>query len=468
MQTKAHKRARLGRHPQTNRKIRVTRALAIAAAAGSISGLLAADSRAASDTWSGSPTDNNWIPTGQNWNSGPGNSPGSTSILTDSDVGTFNSTSSQTTININSTTLDIGGITFDTNAAAYTIGAAGANAGNSLLLSSGGTIQIASTFAGTGTTETINAPLTLEPGSASTIGTYGFANNNTTASNALSFAGNITGGTTSFVNSSDSAPDGGAIVLALGGANTGLNTISGLISDGGAAPIIEVGAGVAIDKTGVGTWYLTNTGNTYSGETEISQGILNVASLSNYGTASAIGDRAIGEDTTAHGGVGILLNGGTLQYTGSTAQSTNRSIRLGDQTTNTIDASGTGSGTLSFTATSSVNLFQTAGTRTLTLTGSNTGSNTFDIELTDQGGNQTTLAKSGAGTWVDGGNNSGVVAVTVNSGVLELTGSNSYTGALTVHNGATLQLQANAANTSGGISYAAGPAACSNCAATAV
>jgi autotransporter-associated beta strand protein len=296
--------------------------------------------QAASATWNPTPGDANWIPTtgDTDWNTGVNTNPGSTSSLTNADVATFNSASTQTTIAINSATLDIGGITFDTNAASYTIGASGANGGNSLLLSSGGTVQIASTFLGNGTTETINAPVVIEAASSSSIGTYTFANNSTNGSDVLNFAGAITGGTTTATNGNDSGQEGGSIVLLLTGANTGANTLSGAITDGSSQAVVPVSQrGVAINKTGSGIWYLTNNGNTYTGETAIEAGVLNVSSLSNYGVASAIGARTASEESNANGGIGLLIAGGTLQYTGASNQSTNRQIRLGNGATDAID-----------------------------------------------------------------------------------------------------------------------------------
>ena len=120
-------------------------------------------------------------------------------------------------------------ITFGNSAGSYFIGSTG---GNPLLLSSAGTIQIASTLAGSGVAETINAPLIIEPATTTSLATYTFSNLNGTASNTLVFGGSITGGTTTALNTSDSSPEGGAIVLLLTGSNTGANTISGLISDG--------------------------------------------------------------------------------------------------------------------------------------------------------------------------------------------------------------------------------------------
>lgn len=159
---------------------------------------------------------------------------------------------------------------------------------------------------------------------------------------------------------------------------------------------------------GVGTVTITGT-NTFTGVQDIGNGaanaistVVNVASLSDYGVPSSIGARTAVADVATGSGIGLHFRSGTLQYTGSTPQSTNREIRILNGTTaGTIDASGADpSATLSFTHTGvNKNLFDTAGTRTLTLTGTNTGNNSFSIQLTDQGANFTSLQKAGAGTW---------------------------------------------------------------------
>ncbi|MEY4776797.1 MAG: hypothetical protein RL759_1310, partial [Verrucomicrobiota bacterium] len=151
-------------------------------------------------------------------------------------------------------------------------------------------------------------------------------------------------------------------------------TFSQGLSDWGTAPATLV-------KSGAGTAMLTGS-SSYSGVTILAGGVVNAATFANNGTASSLG---VGTGDTAGDNIGLLFRGGVLQYTGSTAQSTDRAIRL--STTGgggTIDASGSiPSATLSFTRASMPNWWEEGGVRTLTLTGLNTGENTLSAGIAD-------------------------------------------------------------------------------------
>lgn len=188
----------------------------------------------------------------------------------------------------------------------------------------------------------------------------------------------------------------GARTFTLTGSNTGRNEFHLQLTDQ------DVNK-TSLTKAGSGTWHIANTNNTYTGTTILQSGILNVASLADYGVASSLGIRQSAEGPMGTDRIGILFRGGTLQYTGSTAQSTNRAIRISTTGGAFIDASGsTVEATLSFTAANSADLYENPGPRQLTLTGSNQGNNTFSLQLTDQNAStgKTTLNKTGAGTWI--------------------------------------------------------------------
>jgi fibronectin-binding autotransporter adhesin len=220
-------------------------------------------------------------------------------------------------------------------------------------------------------------------------------------------------------------------------------------------------------KTGTGTLFLTGT-NVNTGTFQFNQGILNVATLSDYGVPSAIGARPLGEESAGNNRIGLWFRGGTLQYTGADPQFCNRAIRM-FSTTSSIDASGANTNaTLNFTYGAvngaNINLFENPGNRTLQLIGSNTGSNSFTIQLTDQATSPTSLTKAGAGTWYlncpIGEYYSGLTAVNGGTLVLSTTHNSGSTppvnlngpGSATVADGATLGVINDAASISATVS----------------
>lgn len=100
------------------------------------------------------------------------------------------------------------------------------------------------------------------------------------------------------------------------GSTVSMGPLSRLIVTGSAGSTFEgtlTGAAGGITKMGSDTLALTGT-SSYGGTTIFAGGIVNVASLSDFGVDSSLGNRA----ADAGGDVGLLFRGGTLQYTGST------------------------------------------------------------------------------------------------------------------------------------------------------
>lgn len=181
---------------------------------------------------------------------------------------------------------------------------------------------------------------------------------------------------------------------------------------------------------GVNTRAITlGSNNTYSGKTTINNVTLVTPSLKNAGTTSSLGDA-----TSANAVIGI--NNGRLRYTGS-GDSTDRVIDLEGTTGGaTLEASGSGAivFTSDFTATG-------AGTKTLTLGGTNLGLNEIRSAIVNNSAtNVTSVTKDGVGRWVFSGTNTYTGATTISGGTLALSGSGSIASSslTTVASGATL------------------------------
>jgi autotransporter-associated beta strand protein/probable HAF family extracellular repeat protein len=185
--------------------------------------------------------------------------------------------------------------------------------------------------------------------------------------------------------------------------NEGIGTINGIISGKGF---------LRHSILSTGTWILTEH-NTYQGYTCIPNGVVSVIFLDD-------GERPSGIGQSSNAALNLELGGGTLQYKG-TGDSTDRLFCLTGNSA--IDASGTGplvfsnTGQMGFVGAYTGLGKGLPGNHTLTLTGSNTGTNTMAVSIGDGGPSAvTSLAKTNTGTWI-------------------LTGANTYSGATTIGRG---------------------------------
>jgi len=185
---------------------------------------------------------------------------------------------------------------------------------------------------------------------------------------------------------------------------------------------------LSLTKVGTATLTLTNSGNGYTGATTVSAGVLSIGKLSLGGVTSSIG-------ASTNDPANLVLGGGILQYTG-TGDTTDRLFTL-DAGGGGIDSSGTGP--LNWTNTGEIAFGSNpapSGTRTLTLTGNNTGLNTLSaMILDDSAGFTTAVTKTGPGTWVISASNSYTGPTSVQQGVLQFAASSGLAGALVVNGG---------------------------------
>ena len=314
------------------------------------------DALAGSNTWYVGATSGSW-PVTSSWGSGLLNTivPGATSGTTNTDTATFDSGSFVTEI-VPDANRNLENITFDINAAAYTIGT---TSGNALVMTSFGTIQIASTFSSSSINETINAPLTLE-------GDYTLADNGANAGVSLAFGGAIS-----------AADQGGSILTVAGAGNT---VISGAI--GGIKTIDLV-------KSGSGTLTLSGN-NTFTGGVTIDAGTLQISSAGALNSASP-NAVAFGPGSTGT----LVLNVSAITVSGLTTNAT-----VGSP----VISPGPGLSASSI------------------LTVNNASDDTYGGVLKDgtNGFSPLALIKSGAGTLTLSGNNSFSGGTTINAGNLTI------------------------------------------------
>ena len=194
----------------------------------------------------------------------------------------------------------------------------------------------------------------------------------------------------------------------------GGGTAGGNINLGSATLTVTSGSGVASTatyagaiagtgsfvKTGANIEYLSGGASTYTGTTTIGTlnvngttalvgGTLQVNVLADGGTTSSIG-------ASSNAASNLVLNNGTLQYLGA-GNTTDRLFTLGPSSA--LDASGAGA--LQFTNTGAVAFSGAANSaQTVTLTGTSTANNSLALQITNNGTGNTSVNKTGTGTWI--------------------------------------------------------------------
>ncbi|GEP42198.1 autotransporter-associated beta strand repeat-containing protein [Brevifollis gellanilyticus] len=188
-------------------------------------------------------------------------------------------------------------------------------------------------------------------------------------------------------------------------------------------------AALRLDKIGPATLTLTNANNAFSGGVRILEGALNVTTISNVGSSSALG-----RIFTSDPGL-LVIDKSVLSVTPITAQTTDRSFTMGSGPygATLVANGGVQEASVTFglelrdaiTGTTSISqpvAFLGTDTRTLTLSGIGRGDNQFLLELGDASASGlTSLFKTSSGTWVLGKSNPYSGLTTVQEGSLVVT-----------------------------------------------
>jgi len=203
------------------------------------------------------------------------------------------------------------------------------------------------------------------------------------------------------------------------------STFDGIIAHGGASNPLS------LIKVGTGTLTLTGP-STYQGPTAIQNGVVRVASLNSTNNGSASSN--LGAPSPANGTIalGATTTTGQLSYIGP-GETTDRPINLAGTTGGgIIDASGTGPLVFSSTFTTTG-----AGSKTLTLQGSNMAANAILGAITNNSAaNKTALTKDGTGAWALSGTSTYTGPTTITNGTLAVNGG--IVSPVTVWTNATL------------------------------
>ncbi len=205
------------------------------------------------------------------------------------------------------------------------------------------------------------------------------------------------------------------------GSDAGALTVSGVIN--------QTGGGRSLTKVGVGTLVLSGT-NTYTGLTAVNAGVLSFSGAITSGASGNLGNASsaivLGTATTK----------GTLSYIGTSAAAFARPITVSNAGGGQVVASNTGALTIS---TGAVTLSSTG---IFTLSAVSTGGITVSSIISGAGG--VTVNSAGTGLVILSGANTYTGDTTVSAGILNIQNGSALgasTGVVSVTSGAALQIQ---------------------------
>jgi fibronectin-binding autotransporter adhesin len=241
--------------------------------------------------------------------------------------------------------------------------------------------------------------------------------------NSYQGATTISGGTLS-VGSGPAATtvSSGGTTTNSGNVITDINT-TGLVV-GQAITGTGIASGAVITAIGTNTVTMSANGTANASNTYTFLG--GASALANGGVNSAIGK-------SSSDAANLVLDSGTLKYTGASAASTDRLFTV-TQNGGGLNASGASNAAVNFTNTGAV-AFTGSGARTLALSGSSTGDNTLSAVIGNGSGGATSLTKSGAGKWVLNGANTYTGNTNITAGTLALGANGSIASSAVINLG---------------------------------
>ncbi|NID14716.1 autotransporter-associated beta strand repeat-containing protein [Luteibacter yeojuensis] len=275
-----------------------------------------------------------------------------------------------------------------------------------------------------GETSSLGAPTTVSNGTVVVNaggglgGTLNYGGTGDTSDRGFTFGNTSSGGTALVNNGSGTLRLSGDILLS--GSSASGHSFSAAAADMEVTGVISAPTSARpVTYTGTAGHAITLGGaNTYSGPNYITNITVYAPVLADGGTASSLG---VGT------GGNIVLQNGTLRYTGGTT-STNRIYSITGASTLAND----GSGGLSFTGEAVMNPGAT-----LTLDGTYAGTNNYAGAISGTGN----LVAKGSGNWVLGGNNTYAGLTTVQGGTLTAGSANAFGASKgLVVNGGTLDI----------------------------
>ncbi|NDG70772.1 MAG: PEP-CTERM sorting domain-containing protein [Proteobacteria bacterium] len=274
------------------------------------------------------------------------------------------------------------------------------------------TSVISMTKSGAGTV-TLNGTNTYTGGTTISSGTLAFNNDSALGTGAVTLNGTLSALANATLSNNISVATAGT--FRVGSGNT--FTSSGAISGNGS---VSKNSGGTLD-------FSAATANSFAGGMKIDDGVVVVTALGNSGANSALGTYGTIQ-------LGAGTSAGTIRWEGNSDETTNKVIDFKSTTTSTsggtITANNTGR-TLTFTSNTTAT---GSGNKTFTLGGS--GNINFNGAISN-GANATVFLKKS------------------DSGIVTLSGLNTYTGSTTI-NGGTLTLSANGTMGTGTFSISGG------------